>query len=180
MKEAGLIIDCGANVGFASAYLLSRFSRATVISIEPDSQNFAALQKNLASYGTRVTPIQSAIWSHSCGLVMSEAVFGDGREWSRTVRPARSDETPHMVATDIQSLLDRSSYTRISLLKVDIEGAELEVFGSGECEWLDLVDNLVIELHGSECERVFHRAIEGRGFITSRCDELTLCTRQLQ
>ena len=35
-----------------------------------------------------------------------------------------------MVATDIGTLLDDSGFDRISILKVDIEGAESVVFGS--------------------------------------------------
>jgi hypothetical protein len=61
-------------------------------------------------------------------------------------------------------------------LKIDIEGAEAQVFGR-PCDWLDKVDNLVIELHGEKCERIFRRAIEGRGFSVSTCEELAVCVR---
>lgn len=47
VASADLIVDCGANVGYSSAYFLSRFPGATVIAVEPDAQNFAALEWNL-------------------------------------------------------------------------------------------------------------------------------------
>ena len=47
------IIDLGANVGYSSAYFLSRYAEAKVISIEPDPSNFRLLQQNLAPYATR-------------------------------------------------------------------------------------------------------------------------------
>lgn len=50
----GLIIDCGANVGFTSAYLLSRHPSARVIAVEPDASNYLALRANLAQFGVRV------------------------------------------------------------------------------------------------------------------------------
>lgn len=177
VRDARFIIDCGANAGFSSAYLLNRFPDASVVAVEPDPDNFAALQRNLIPYGSRVTPLHSGVWSSECGLVMSETPFGDGREWSRTVRPARDGETPLMRATDVGTLLRRSGHERISVLKVDIEGSEAEMFREGHHDWLDRVDNIVIELHGPECERVFNDAIAGEGFTVSRCDELTVCQR---
>lgn len=177
VADARFIVDCGANAGFSSAYLLNRFPNATVVAVEPDPGNFAALQRNLAPYHTRATAIHSGIWSSECGLVMSETPFRDGREWSRTVRPARDGETPLMYATDVGTLLQRSGHDRISVLKVDIEGSEVEMFRDGHCAWLDQVDTLVIELHGPECERVFHHAIASQNYSVSRCDELTVCQR---
>jgi hypothetical protein len=123
------------------------------------------------------------VWSYPTGLVISEEKFGDGREWAVTVREARNGEHVAMIATDVSSLLAESGYSRISILKMDIEGAERAVFGGrpGACAaWLDKVDNIVIELHGEDCETAFHRAIAGRGLEESCCDELTVCARPAQ
>jgi len=173
--DAGLIIDCGANVGFSSAYFLSRFPRAYIIAIEPDPANYSLLESNLAPYGSRYRAICSAVWSHQTGLVLSEVLFGDGREWARTVRETRTDETPSMTAIDVGTLLDDSGYERISILKIDIEGAEASVFSSNYESWIGKVDNLVIEVHGEECWSIFRKAISTVGFSMSECDELTVC-----
>lgn len=178
LPDAELIIDCGANVGFSSAYFLSRFPRSKVVAVEPDPENFAAMERNLAPFAERVTALCTGVWSSECGLVLCTDGFGDDREWARTVRAAHHDEKPMMAATDIGTLFKTGSSCRISILKIDIEGSELEVFSSGSTEWLEYVDNIVIELHGKECERVFMDAIAGRGFEISRCDELTVCKRR--
>lgn len=177
VKNAQLIIDCGANVGFSSAYLLSRFPDATLIAVEPDPGNFAALQANLAPFGSRFKAHCTGIWSHSTGLVLDEKTFGDGREWARTVREVRPGEKPMMTATDIGTLLEQSGRERISVLKVDIEGSEAVVFSSNFQHWLEKVDNLVIEIHGPHCDAVFRAAVEPYGFEISHCDELTVCRR---
>ena len=177
IREASLIIDCGANVGFASAYFLSRYPRSRVIAVEPDPGNFEALKRNLSAYDGRVTALCTGIWSQACGLVLETEGFGDNREWARTVRAARSGETPMMTATDIGTLIQGAPEPRISILKIDIEGSEAEVFSNGDISWLDRVDNLVIELHGERCSRIFHDAIRDRGFELSTCDELTVCVR---
>ena len=40
-----------------------------------------------------------------------------------------------------------------------------------------LIDSMVIELHGKECEEAFFAAIAGQGFEVSTCDELTVYLR---
>jgi FkbM family methyltransferase len=175
VTDARLIIDCGANVGFSSAYFLSRHPRSFVVAIEPDPDNFAALERNLQPYEGRFRAIRSGVWSHRAGLVLSDEVCGDGREWARTVRESKAGEEPTMTGIDIGTLLAESNYERISILKIDIEGTESVVFSSNYEHWIDKVDNLVIELHGQECESTFKRAIAPFGYETSQCDELTVC-----
>jgi len=178
VKDAKLIIDCGANVGFASAYMLSRFPDASLIAVEPDAGNFAALQANLAPFGARFKAHCTGIWSHAAGLLLSEDQFGDGREWARTVREARQGEQAMFTATDIGTLLAASGQERISVLKIDIEGSEKVVFASNYRHWLEKVDNLVIELHGPDCEAAFRTAIAPYDFEVTQCDELTVCKRR--
>jgi FkbM family methyltransferase len=177
LTGANLIIDCGANVGFSSAYFLTRYPSSSVICVEPDPGNFRALESNLKPYHGRVKALRSAVWSGKAGLVISEAPFGDGREWARTVREAHPDELPTITAVDIGSLIRESGHERVSILKIDVEGAEEIIFSSNYGEWIDKVDNLVIELHGQRCETLFHRAIAGRGYSVSQCDDLTVCKR---
>lgn len=175
VADAGLIIDCGANVGLSASYFLSRFPNARVIAVEPDRENFHALQANLAPYGGRYSAVCSAIWSHAAPLVLAEGLRGDDRAWARTVREARAGETPTILATDIGTLLKGSGHDRISILKIDIEGSEAVVFSANYEGWLDKVDNLVIELHGDTCRSIFGKAIAGRGFAVTECGELTVC-----
>jgi len=177
LRTAGLILDCGANVGYSSAYFLSRFPQATVICVEPDPANFAELEANLAPYPGRWRGIRAAVWSRPTGLVLAETNSGAGWEWARQVRPARAGETPTIRATDISTLLDESGFQHISLLKVDVEGAEEVLFASNYERWLGRVENLVIELHGPESIAVFKAAIAAEKFTVSRCDELTVCRR---
>ncbi len=181
MRRADLIMDCGANVGYSSMYFMSRYPGARLIAVEPDEGNFALLRKNLLPFGSSVVALRAAVWSHPGMLRFSERQYRDGREWTRQVRPGRPDEDSNIPAVDIGTLLRDSGHERIAILKIDIEGAEAVVFSSNYESWIDCVDNLVIELHDDsefgECSRIFHRALEGRGFTVSRSGELTVCRR---
>ncbi|MGH7665079.1 MAG: FkbM family methyltransferase [Gemmatimonadaceae bacterium] len=178
LADARTIVDCGANVGYSSAYFLSRYPRSRVIAVEPDPRNFAWLQRNLEPYGDRVSLRCSAIWRESAALAVAPGEFGDGREWATQVRPARPGEVATIQALTIGDVLDDVGCERIDILKIDIEGAEAEVFRGDVSAWLGRVNNLVIELHGDECRRMFFAAISEREFEISRSGELTVCRRR--
>ncbi len=179
-SSVGLVLDCGANAGYSAAYFLTQFPRCELIAVEPDAANFRLLQRNLAPYGKRARAMHSAIWSHSVGLKITDNLFRDGREWARTVRECRGDETPDFVATDIATLLHDSGHERISLLKMDIEGAETIVFNSNYEDWLSRVDNIAIELHDDSpfgpATEVFYRACAGH-FSFETFDEVLIGRR---
>jgi len=181
IRDVQLILDCGANVGYSTAYLLSRFPASHVIAIEPDPGNFALLRGNLAPYGDSVKLLRSAVWSHPTGLVLSRAPYRDGMEWARQVRECQPGEDPELLGVDISTILRQFPDQRISILKMDIEGSEGVVFGSNYQPWIGLVDNIAIELHDDSvfgnCSAVFATAISGRGFSVARHGELTVCRK---
>ena len=177
-----LILDCGANVGYASIFFLRLFPRAMVIAIEPDAENFAVLRVNLENYETRVKLLQAGVWSHKTPLDFGLQPFRDGKHWSRQVREAVGDSGGEVLSVTIPELLNASGYDRIALLKVDIEGAEAILF-TGNChEWLARTDTIAVELHDDthygHASDIFHRAIRGHGYQLGRRGELTIAVRQ--
>jgi FkbM family methyltransferase len=179
-RNVGLVIDCGANVGYSSTFFLSQFPSCRVIAVEPDSGNFGMLQQNLKPYEGRTELVRAGIWSETAPLKISKEQYCDGREWSFQVRPCEPNEEPDFLGVSIESLLNNSGFSRVSVLKIDIEGAEAVVF-QGNVDWLDRVDAIAIELHDDtvfgKASDVFHNAIRGRGFEISRSGELTICRR---
>jgi FkbM family methyltransferase len=176
-----LVIDCGANVGYSSAYFLSQHTDCHVVAVEPDPANFAAMQRNLAAFGHRVTLVRAGVWSQTARLAMSQERYRDGQEWSRQVRLCGPGEEADLEGVDVGSLLAASGYERISVLKVDVEGAEAVIFAENYRPWLDKVDAIAIELHEDSMfgngPAVFFAAIAGQGFEVSQSGELTICRR---
>jgi len=178
VTDATLVIDCGANVGYSAAYFLNRFPLCRLIAVEPERGNFAILGENLRPFGNRGSALQMGVWSRKVGLKISETKFGDGREWAFSLEEAAPNEKSQIDGIDIASLLNLSGCDRISILKIDIEGSEKRIFAEGAHDWLERVDTLVIELHGTECHDVFQRAISQYDFELSTCDELTIARRR--
>ena len=175
LKNVRLIIDCGANVGYSAAYFLTLYPEAKLIAVEPDSANFAILERNMKPYGDRVQLHMAGIWSHTTGLTVCRGTYRDGAEWSTQVRASLPDETPDVQAIDIGTLLQQSGHQQIDMLKIDIERSEAVVFSENYAEWLGKTRNLAIEIHDDECERIFQAAIAGRSFAISRNENVVLC-----
>ena len=176
---SGLIIDCGANIGLSTLYFLTRFPNAHLIALEPDPDNFRMLALNTARFSHRVTLLQAAVWNRNTGLVFSDSHFRDGNEWTRSCRESEASEVPQIEAFDISTILAMSSFKRVELLKVDIEGGELSLFDQSAKDWIDLVDTIAIELHGADCEQAFHTIVTKENFLVSHCEELTVCSRNV-
>src|SRR5262249_7612430 len=102
-------------------------------------------------------------------------------QWSKQVRLCRPEEKGDFDGIDIGSLLASSGYERVSILKMDVEGAEAVVFGENHQSWLGRVDAIAIELHDDSIfgrgSKVFFSAINGQGFRVSQSGELTICRR---
>ncbi len=73
------------------------------------------------------------------------------------------------------SLLRESGFEKIDILKIDIEGAERELFADNPSVWLDRVENLFIELHGEEAERIFNKAMSEYEFERGVDRETVYC-----
>ena len=145
------IIDGGANIGLTCMYFLHRYPGSRIISIEPFAETFQVCQKNVARYANRATALHGAIWSHA-GRVSLDP---QGQDWINQVRAPVEGETATTEAITMASLIKRSGGS-VDLLKLDVEGSEKEIFGSGAQEWLPFVRNIVVELHGQDCkDRVF-------------------------
>ena len=177
LKEPSLVLDLGAYVGFSSAYFLSIFPRARVLAVEPYEPNVAKCRANLSPYGDRVRILHGAVWSRRASLRLLTGAFGDGREWTTQVEECLEEEAPDVgiQAWDLRSLIDMSGRDMVDLLKIDIERAELSVFGEGSAAWLDRVRNICIELHGKDCEEVFFRALNDFDYDLGYFGELTIC-----
>lgn len=182
LEEARLVVDCGANAGYSAAYFLSRFPTADLIAVEPEPGNFDMLERNLRPYGSRVTALRAGIWPHPERLVIEEKPYRDGREWTRQVRPARAGESGELFGVDIGTILRDSGHETISVLKIDVEGAEAIIFAKGHEPWLGKVEVIVIELHADskfgDASAAFEHAIADHRFAVSHSGELTIARRQ--
>ena len=89
-------------------------------------------------------------------------IVDDGTgEWGFRTEEVKSSKGATLKAITVDEILKQSACDRIGILKIDIEGAEKELF-SKNYSWLDKVDVLIIELHDrlkKGCSKSFYSAI---------------------
>lgn len=138
------IIDLGANIGMASIYYANQYPEARIVAVEAEASNFEVLRQNVGRYSA-ILPVHAAAWS-SDGKVGLSSPDGNNTEIDKFVFRVSEDVGVPVRAMTIQSLMREARISSIDLLKIDIEGAEKEVFETAH-DWIHKVSCLAIELH---------------------------------
>jgi FkbM family methyltransferase len=174
------IIDCGANIGCAAFYLLSHYPQARLIAVEPDPGNYALCRKNLRAFGDRAVVLNAAVWSEPAAMRIVRGGFGDGRDWSFQVRPCRAGEPGDCNAVTIDGLMTMTGFPTVGILKIDVEGAEEELFRTPErcAGWLGRTRHVVTELHGPDAAAAHARLFDPAVWDVTRTGEFTTCSRR--
>lgn len=155
-----LVIDAGANVGYASLVFSRHYPTATIVGIEPDRSNCDMFRKNCAAY-PRIHLLEGAVWPRKAMLAITNP---DAAAFEFQVgEAATATDSNRVRAYTIPEIIDMHGEGRVNLLKLDIEGAEHALFTQGAEEWLPRVDVLIVELHDryvSGCGEAFDRLLE--------------------
>lgn len=151
------IVDAGAHIGMASILFALKYPAARIIAIEPEPSNFAALIRNIAPYKA-ITPIQAALWRED-----GEVTLGASNAHPKGAFQIVENGRQRVRAITMDTVMREADIHSIDLLKVDIEGAEIEVFES--CLWIKNVGLIAIEMHDRVrpgCTSVVKRAASDR------------------
>jgi len=156
------ILDLGANVGYASLYFSARWPRAHVLAVEPDADNAALLERNTRAW-PHVARLRAAVWVHP-----AQVCVANPHDAANAFRMSESaeEESEKVDAFTVNQLIDHIGCDRLDLLKMDVEGAEAEIFLDA-AEWLDRVNVMVVELHDRlvpGCAEALYNALHGRRF----------------
>jgi FkbM family methyltransferase len=147
------VIDGGANIGLSALFFAFRWPNSQIVAVEPDPGNFALLERNLGSV-RNVRAVRAALWESSSDSLVLLNPGAPPNEYR--VEYGQGDVRGMTVA----ELCQAEGWARIGVLKLDIEGAEVEVLRSSSA-WIDRVDVLVVELHddiNKGCSQAFRDA----------------------
>ncbi len=163
-SSVDVVVDAGAHVGCASVMFHRSFPSARIIAIEPNRENFQLLSKNVG-HRKNITCLNAALWSSDGHL----SITNDSKcsTWGFTTSPIGESTGTHnqvVQARSLSSLMSEYRVEKIDLLKLDIEGAERQVFGEGVEEWLPKVRSVVVEVHERMypgCAEIVSSALQG-------------------
>lgn len=180
LRRGDTVIDAGANIGCFTLLAARRVGReGKVLAIEPDSANVSCLKQNLAiNEVTNVDVLNVALQRTG---VQVAAFEGGG-----LTAKCSSSGTTWVDCVDLGQIVKLAEVTTVGLLKVDIEGSEVDVFGDSKVgEALSSIAECCIELHSGRARDVVTTALENQRFAVtsprSERDRLAmLITRAVQ
>jgi FkbM family methyltransferase len=165
------IVDAGANIGLAALYFAHRYPGARIATIEPSPENHARVLLNTRSYSDQMRHFCMGLWCRDGSLDLADPYHSHN---SFVVHEAAEAGAGRVSAISMATLLREMQWEAIDLLKIDIEGAEREVFETGYETWLPRTRALYIEIHDfmkPGCSKSVFRAISQYNFALSLRDE---------
>jgi FkbM family methyltransferase len=170
------ILDCGANIGLASIYLSQQLPGVRILALEPEPDNYKQLEKNLIGNNLhQIRSRQVGVWSRKA-LLEHDVNFCRAKHWAFSVREAKNGDGNIAVDT-IDAIINDFEMYPIDYLKMDIEGAEFELFRNLESwkrtfEGLKLISIEVHEKKGPTHE--ITEILQRHGFKTKKTGELVV------
>ncbi len=174
--DSGLILDVGAASGGVSSTIARRSPGCRVFAFEPFPGNWSLLDEAVADFDNITVDHRAASDTSGPGrLYVSAVVAGDEKGWesragySSAGKLVGEDDARFDGSIDVETVrLDSLFAERVSLLKIDVQGAELAVLNgaqgllesssidlmwvefTGELEILDLVRSHGFEVFDSQ------------------------------
>lgn len=156
LRPGDLVVDCGANVGEVTTRLAS--SGADVVAFEPDPWAFEQVSAVAADL-PNVTTVNAAVGAEAGELMLFRAAgFEDdpkGASVSSTIVPGKKNVDQAGTGTLVE-VIDFPAWCearlaegrRIAMIKIDIEGAELDLMEAMFAANLpDRVGPILVETH---------------------------------
>jgi len=133
-----VVVDVGAHIGVFSIpmalNILDLYGDGLVVAVEPATINHRALVNNIVINGVEkiVKPIKAAVSANQSPIEI---------EWIGVKELVTS-----ITMTQLLEFIKDYGYNTIDLIKMDIEGAELDII-TKDSEWLNRTKALIMELH---------------------------------
>jgi len=125
VKNNGVILDCGANMGLSVLYFSINYPTHHIIAFEPEKAIYDVIRENIETFKLKnVTLYDKAVWTEETELTF----HSDGGMGGRVNNLYKSSKQPinKVKTVALKDLLDE----KVDFLKIDIEGAEVEVLES--------------------------------------------------
>ena len=141
-----VIIDAGANIGLASIYFANFYLDAKIIAIEPEKNNYNLLKFNTLKY-KNITPLNLALWNDDTEINLINEGNGESGYVTKQLFNTSKNSFDTIKTITINSIIKEFKIEVIDILKIDIEGAEKELFEKNYENWLPITKVIIIELH---------------------------------
>jgi FkbM family methyltransferase len=154
-----VILDLGANLGIISILLSKKFPFTKIYSFEASPINYKNFVKNIEDNNcNNITPFNLAVWSTSGEIVKIPTSPTNSGGSSIYYKPEFFNQYPisDVQTISLEDIFSQNEIENCKLLKIDVEGAEYEVFKTFPKEKLNNIKNIGIEFHKCEANKLIN------------------------
>lgn len=168
--DSGCFLDVGANIGLYSSVIAKSFPDKTIISIEPQENNYKYLVKNLSQnkQNNRIISLNLAV-GQDTRLVQLECPQQNNAGAFRVIFQKEDENTgsKYHPMLSLKTILKELGMVNVDLMKIDIEGYEMEAFKG--MDWSDdfKPKNIIME-YSDYVSRTGVTADDIMNFLTER------------
>lgn len=150
-KTCGLAIDAGGFIGTHSVYFAQICGLSPVLAFEVNPRSLDTLKKNLEINcpGSDVRPLHKALGAAPGRVLVSIAAVDNEGDTTVDYSPSREGETLECTTIDLE--VEALGAPQVSLIKIDVEGAEVEVLQGAQRTLQRDRPILCVEAHSAEC-----------------------------
>jgi FkbM family methyltransferase len=145
------VVDLGANMGFFTCKTARAAANVRVLAVEPVSVYVERLRSNVLRNGIEnVTVVQAAATGTSGSAITINIWYkpsGEPMVLAEIPKDADRVEQEVVPGLTLPEIFSRGDIDRCDLLKVDIEGAEFELFANLPKETWGRIRRVVMEVH---------------------------------
>jgi FkbM family methyltransferase len=168
-RRGWTVVDLGANMGFFTCQAAAAAPDVRVVSVEPLPPYAKVLKKNIAdNQFSRVTIVEGAICGEPDQTIPLTVWYNSAGELKTGLVPnnAAKVETINAKGYTLAQVFELGKVERCDLLKVDIEGAEYELFEKITSDLWSKISRVVMEVHkdDSHSESQIIRILEKNNF----------------
>lgn len=161
-----VILDLGANVGYTMLDFKHSYPGSRVYGVEMDEKNFELCKTNLKGL-TSAEVIHAAVWYEDAQVEYDADAAADAFTIGKISEPSKKKTVP---AFSMPTLFARWGLEYVDYVKVDIEGAEKQLFELGDASWLERVGQISIELHGTFSPQEMSEVLQKYGMKSELSD----------
>ncbi len=144
-KKAPLIVDCGSNIGLSVLYFKKLFPNARILAFEPSRDTFELLNQNLTLNHIEDVITYNLAVTDKLGKSLLSTNFNIPGFLGMSLKHSIASQESELVSCD-----QLSNYIKefVDLLKIDVEGSELEIVDDLlHANRINLCAQMIIEYH---------------------------------
>jgi len=166
VQNPKIMVDAGAYVGDTAAYFLSEYPNLTCFAYEPMTESYDVAAINLSPYGHRAHLFRKAV-AGTDGIVKVA-----GTQTGAFISDSDGEE---IEAISIESIIKSLPEPQIDILKLDVEGSEVDIFRTNAEFWLPRTKGIIVETHSEEGTRIVLEILRQHAWTAERVRNLYFC-----